>query len=352
MDGEGGRSPSIPVECRHPCPVDGQGLDYARAAAYALRRRLVPPVGAFLRRRDAIETSADDGPDPYGDPEPAWLEIDWREHVRSIDVGGARLAYVEIGDGRPILFVHGLSGSWQNWLENLPVLAARGFRALALDVPGFGVSPMPPWRISVPAYARLICDFALALDLHEVTLVGNSMGGLICAQVAIDDPGWVERLILVSPAGISHATMKRHPAEVSAPLGPLIEPLSTRLREASMRRPGLRDIAFGNVFRHPQLIPRELLWEFWQSGTSDPGFMPTVRALTGYDVRDRLERIAVPTLIVCGRDDPIVPARDAVGYRKRIRGSELVTFADCAHVPMAERPVRFNRLVERFANGR
>jgi pimeloyl-ACP methyl ester carboxylesterase len=144
--------------------------------------------------------------------------------------------------------------------------------------------------------------------------------------------------------------MKRHPAEVSAPLGPLIEPVSTRLRGASMRRPGLRDIAFGNVFRHPRLIPRELLWEFWQSGTSDPGFMPTVRALTGYDVRDRLERIAVPTLIVCGHDDPIVPARDAVGYRERIRGSELVTFADCAHVPMAERPVRFNRLVERFAN--
>jgi pimeloyl-ACP methyl ester carboxylesterase len=331
--------------------VENRGLDYAVAAAYALRRRLVPPVGAFLRRRDAIETSAADGPDPYGDPDPAWLEIDWREHLRSIDVGGARLAYVEIGEGRPILFVHGLSGSWQNWLENLPVLATRGFRALALDVPGFGASPMPPWRISVPAYASLVCDFALALDLHEVTLVGNSMGALICAQVAIGDPRWVERLILVSPAGISHATMKRHPAEVSAPLGPLIEPLSTRLREASLRRPGLRDLAFGNVFRHPQLIPRELLWEFWQGGTNDPGFMPAVRALTGYDFLDRLGRIAVPTLIVCGRDDSIVPARDAVGYQKRIRGSELVIFADCAHVPMAERPVRFNRLVERFASG-
>jgi pimeloyl-ACP methyl ester carboxylesterase len=190
----------------------------------------------------------------------------------------------------------------------------------------------------------------LALDLHDVTLVGNSMGGLICAEVAIRDPTWVSRLILVSPAGISHATMKRHPAEVSAPLGALIEPLSTRLREASMRRPGLRDIAFGKVFRHPQLIPRELLWEFWQSGTNDPGFMPAVRALTGYDFRDRLERISVSTLIVCGRDDPIIPARDAVGYQQRIPRSELVIFADCAHVPMAERPVRFNRLVERFAN--
>jgi pimeloyl-ACP methyl ester carboxylesterase len=77
--------------------------------------------------------------------------------------------------------------------------------------------------------------------------------------------------------------------------------------------------------------------------------MPAVRALTGYDFLDRLERIAVPTLIVWGRDDQIVPARDAAGYHERIRESELAIFADCAHVPMAERPVRFNHLVERFA---
>jgi pimeloyl-ACP methyl ester carboxylesterase len=209
---------------------------------------------------------------------------------------------------------------------------------------------MPTWPISVPAYGSLVNDFSLELNLHAVTLVGNSMGGFICAEVAIADPMWVERLVLVSAAGISHATMKHHPAEVSAPLGPLIEPLSVRLRDASMRWPRLRDIAFGNVFRHPRLLPRELLWEFWQGGTDSPGFMPAVRALAGYDFLDRLERIAVPTLIVWGRDDQIVPARDAAGYHERIHESELAIFADCAHAPMAERPVRFNRLVERFAD--
>jgi pimeloyl-ACP methyl ester carboxylesterase len=326
-----------------------RGAEIARAAAYVLRRRLAPPIGAMLRRRDAIETTAPDGPDPYGDADPVWLKIDWREHLRSVEIAGNPVAYVEIGEGRPIVFVHGLSGSWQNWLENIPVLANHGFRVLALDLPGFGASPMPPWRISVPAFANLVDEFSLALNLHAVTLVGNSMGGFICAEAAIGDPVWVERLVLVSAAGISHATMKRHPAEVSAPLGPLIEPLSARLRDASMRRPGLRDIAFGNVFRHPRLIPRELLWEFWQAGTGCPGFMPAVRALAGYDFRDRLERIAVPTLIVWGADDRIVPARDAVAYHERIRQSELAILADCAHVPMAERPLRFNRLVERFA---
>jgi 4,5:9,10-diseco-3-hydroxy-5,9,17-trioxoandrosta-1(10),2-diene-4-oate hydrolase len=329
--------------------MEHRGAEIAKAAGYVVRRRLAPPIGAMLRRRDAIETTVPDGPDPYGDRDPAWLKIDWREHLHSVDVAGTPIAYVEIGEGRPIVFVHGLSGSWQNWLENIPILANRGFRVLALDLPGFGASPMPAWPISIPAFSSLVDEFSLALNLHAVTLVGNSMGGFICAEVAIRDPIWVESLVLVSAAGISHATMKRHPAEISAPLGPLIEPLSARLRDASMRRPGLRDIAFGNVFRHPRLVPRELLWEFWQAGTDCPGFMPSVRALAGYDFLDRLEGIAVPTLIVWGADDRIVPARDAAGYHERIRESELVILADCAHVPMAERPVRFNHLVERFA---
>ena len=329
--------------------MPNEAVEIARAAGYALRRRLVPPIGAALRRTEAIEASAFDGPDPYGDPDPAWLGIDWREQLHSIEIGGTPVHYVEIGTGQPILLVHGLSGSWQNWLENIPALANRGFRVMALDLPGFGASPMPPWPISVPAYGSIVDDFCLALDLHAVTLVGNSMGGFVCAEVAIRDPMWVERLVLVSAAGISHATMRRHPAEVSAPLGRAIAPLSRRLREASMRRPRLRDITFRNVFRHPRLIPRELLWEFWQGGTDSPGFMPAVRALAGYDFLDRLERIAVPTLIVWGRDDQIVPARDAAGYHEHIRDSALVIFADCGHVPMAERAERFNRLVERFA---
>ena len=137
-----------------------EAVEIARAAGYALRRRLVPPVGAVLGRTDAIETSAPDGPDPYGDADPAWLEIDWREHLHSVEIGGTPVTYVEIGEGRPILLIHGLSGSWQNWLENIPALANRGFRVLALDLPGFGASPMPTWPISVPAYGGLVKDFS------------------------------------------------------------------------------------------------------------------------------------------------------------------------------------------------
>ena len=103
-----------------------------------------------------------EGPDPYGNPDPEWLEIDWREHLHEVELDGTRVNYVELGSGpgMAIVFVHGLSGSWQNWLENIPHFA-RQHRVLALDLPGFGHSPMPEWEISIESYGRLLHRFCL-----------------------------------------------------------------------------------------------------------------------------------------------------------------------------------------------
>jgi pimeloyl-ACP methyl ester carboxylesterase len=291
-----------------------------------------------------------DGPDPYGDPSPAFLDIDWSQHVRRISIEGTEVIYAEIGEGRPVLFIHGLGGNWQNWLENLPAFAAAGCRAIALDLPGFGQSPMPPWEISVPAYGRLVNGFCDALDLEsDVVLVGNSLGGFIAAETAIASPAWIDRLVLVSAAGISHADMKRGPVIAGARALHLTNPIAAALSRGGLRRPGLRQISFQGVFRHPQRIPRELLYEFSVNGVGRPGFLPAVASLTGYDFLDRLESIAVPTLLIWGRDDVVVPASDAPGYVERIADSKLVIFDECGHVPMAERPVRFNREVAEFA---
>ncbi len=97
--------------------------------------------------------------------------------LRRVELPGASVNYVEIGEGPPVLFIHGISGSWQNWLENLPAFGRR-FRAIALDLPGFGASPMPEWELDIPTYGRLIRDFCEKLDLgNDVALVGNSLGG-------------------------------------------------------------------------------------------------------------------------------------------------------------------------------
>src|SRR4029450_4367758 len=130
-----------------------------------------------------------------------WLDIDWQDHLRSTTVHDARVNYVEMGDGPPIVFVHGLAGCWQNWLCNIPHFA-RDHRVIALDLPGFGDSPMPPWEISIANYGRLLDTFCRRLNLHSCVLVGNSMGGFIAAETAIDQPEWGGRLVLVPGGGV------------------------------------------------------------------------------------------------------------------------------------------------------
>lgn len=321
-------------------PVRDELRRIASDTAYAVRlaagRVELPPA------------TPSDGPDPYGNPDPEWLRVDWGDHLRTIDVVGARVNYVEMGEGPPILFVHGLSGAWQNWLETLPHFA-RSHRVIALDLPGFGASPMPPWEISIPSYGRFVRDFCERVGVDRCSLVGNSMGGFIATEVAITDPERVDELTLVSAAGVTWARARREPAAVIARMGRAAAPVLLRFHMSGIRRQRLRKGYFQGVFFDPDSLRREMLWENVVPALNSPGYYDALTTLWGYDIRDRLEEIGVPTLIVWGRNDRVVPVPAAVSYKKRIgENAELVIFDRCGHVPQIERPVRFNRVLERF----
>jgi pimeloyl-ACP methyl ester carboxylesterase len=306
------------------------------------------PLWPFTGAGPPPDPTPADGPDPYGNPDPEWLRIDWREHLRQIEVLDTPVNYCEMGEGGPpIVFVHGLAGCWQNWLENIPHFA-RNHRVIALDLPGFGASPMPPWEISISNYGRIVDEFCSRLNIHSCALVGNSMGGFISTEVAIAQPEWVEKLVLLSAAGISSVHVRRRPAEALGRLLAAASPLTMELRERGMRRWRLRYALFRNVFHYPHRLRPELLWEFGNGADDAPGFLTALGALLGYDFLDRLDRVQIPTLIVWGRDDRVIPSGDALEFERHLSDSRLVVFDRCGHVPMAERPVRFNRLLERF----
>jgi len=294
------------------------------------------------------EATPADGPDPYGNPDPEWLCVDWRAHLGSVDVVGARANYVEIGEGPPLVLVHGLSGAWQNWLETIPHFA-HSHRVVALDLPGFGASPMPPWEISMPAYGRFLRDFCERLGIERCSLVGNSMGGFIATELAINEPERVDELVLVSAAGITWARARQEPARMIARLGRAAAPIAFRYSMAGIRRPRLRRGAFQQVFHDPNAIRPELLFETTVPALQSPGYADALITLWGYDIRDRLSEIEVPTLVVWGRNDRVVPVPAAFSYQRRIGdNADLVIFDECGHVPQMERPVRFNRVVEDF----
>ncbi|HEX5591845.1 MAG TPA: alpha/beta hydrolase [Solirubrobacterales bacterium] len=285
----------------------------------------------------------------YGDPDPEWLKVDWRQHLRKVDLPGAEAVnYVEIGEGEPIIFVHGIAGCWRNWLENLPYFG-RTHRAIALDLPGFGDSPMPSWDISMANYGRLIHDFCERLGIDQVgALVGNSMGGFVGTEAVIEEPERFDRLVLISAAGISFAEWQGRPFEAAARIFEAMIPFMSGDRRAYWTRPRGRKLAFGRLFRNPNKLRPELLAEQVRPGLQAPGFSDALTAIWGYDTRERLPEIEIPTMVVWGLNDQIVPVEGALGYHRLIPRSRLEIFERTGHLPMLERPQRFNPLLEEF----
>jgi pimeloyl-ACP methyl ester carboxylesterase len=298
-------------------------------------------------------TEAEDQPlfpgTDYGNPDPEWLKIDWREHLRQIDLPGAeKVNYVEIGEGEPIVFVHGIAGCWRNFLENLPYFG-RTHRAIALDLPGFGDSPMPSWEITMANYGRLVHDFCERIGVdHAAALVGNSMGGFIATEAVIEEPERFDRLVLISAAGISFAEWEGRPLDAAVRIFKAAIPMLSGERQVYWTTPRGRKLAFGRLFRNPSKLRPELLAEQVRPGLQAPAFSEALTAIWGYDTRDRLPEIEIPTMVVWGLNDQIVPVEGALGYHRLIPRSRLEIFERTGHLPQLERPGRFNPLLDDF----
>ena len=301
------------------------------------------------RARPARVSEARFADDEYGaTAQPDWRETDWREHLNEIEIAGRRVNYVEMGSGEgpPVVFVHGLGGAWQNWLENIPRTAEER-RTFALDLPGFGRSEMPRAEISISGYGRTVNQFCEQLGLDEVVLVGNSMGGFVAAETAIQFPSRVERLVLVSAAGISITNIYRRPAQTWGRVAAALGTYGAANTRATVVRPHLRHMALGFVMRHPTRLRADLCWEqIHAAGT--PGFRDALDALLDYDFRPRLPEIGCPTLIVWGNEDMLVPVEDATEFERQIPNARKILMEDTGHVPMLERPVKFNECLVEF----
>ena len=303
---------------------------------------LVAPARLKAARFAGDDYGVTDGPD--------WRSIVWGEHLHRIEVEGTEVNYVDIGEqgsGRPIVFVHGLGGQWQNWLENMPRFA-ESRRVIALDLPGFGLSAMPAKKISIEGYGRVLADLCDQLDLNPAVVVGNSMGGFVSAELAIRRPDSVERLMLVSAAGVSQMDVAKQPILAAAKGAALVITDNAAQQRWLAGRPALRHAALAIVARHPSRIRPDMAYEGLIKGTAKPGFETALRACLDYDFRDRLPQIGCPVLVVWGEKDAIIPVRDADKFVELIDGARKVVLEDTGHVPMLERAPTFNDLLEKF----
>jgi pimeloyl-ACP methyl ester carboxylesterase len=303
------------------------------------------PAGPWAARRADRDYGVSD--------QPNWRDVDWPAQLRQVEIDGRRANYVDMGDGGqpPALLIHGLGGQWQNWIENIPRVA-RERRVVAPDLPGFGSSEMPRERISIPAYARWIETLCETLGLERVAVVGNSMGGFIASELAIQFPERVERLVLVSAAGITTSNLYRRPALTLARIAAAMATRTAAQHRAVARRRGTRHAALALVARHPGRLRPDAAWEGLMKGVGKPGFADAMRACLDYDFREHLPRIACPTLIVWGEDDALLPVADAHEFERLVPQTRKLVMRDTGHVSMLERPVAFNdALLEFLAEG-
>jgi pimeloyl-ACP methyl ester carboxylesterase len=307
---------------------------------------ILPPV-------DAPDSSPEGGgdPDAYGPVGHSdWLDVDWSEHQRWVRIEDRWINVVELGSGPPLLLIHGLS-CWQSWLENISFFA-RDHRVIALDLPGFGASQPPVEPISISGYARTLDALCDALGVERAVVVGNSMGGFIGAELAIRFPARVERLCLAPAIGLNmeHVRIERRRTIANRVENVLffgLAWLSVR-SDLPVRRARLRQKLLSLVVAHPERLPGALVLQVIRATGRASGFAAALDAITRYPIRDRLGEIVCPTLIVWGAEDRLVPVSDATELEWLIPNSRKLIYEDTGHLPMLERPARFNADLRAF----
>ncbi|MGI9647076.1 MAG: alpha/beta fold hydrolase [Acidimicrobiia bacterium] len=283
--------------------------------------------------------------------------IDLAGPVHYADYGGA---------GPPMVLVHGLGGSHLNWLHVAHRLAAH-HRVTALDLAGFGLTPPAGRKATVQANQELLDTFIAALYPGEsVTLVGNSMGGLVSILQAARHPASVAAMVLVNPAlpmadaaAVNPFTLQR----LFVPLLPGIGEAALGLYYSRVSPEQQLKQTLDAVTVDPARVPAagreanlEMIRLRQQMRWAVPSFLQASRSIAGVLVRRKrfrrtLQDIACPVLLVHGEEDNIVSpasARWAIAQRPDWR---LAMLPDVGHVPQLEAPELFADLVEEFLSG-
>jgi pimeloyl-ACP methyl ester carboxylesterase len=158
----------------------------------------------------------------------------------------------------------------------------------------------------------------------------------------------VERLVLVSAAGITSANVMATPTRVAGRVAATVTAYTAARHRSMARRPVSRHLALALVARHPSRLRPDTAWEGLMKGAGKPAFEAALRACISYDYRDRLGDIACPTLIVWGENDSIISVEDAHQYERLISDSRKVVMEDTGHVPQVERPRAVNDVLLEF----
>jgi pimeloyl-ACP methyl ester carboxylesterase len=272
--------------------------------------------------------------------------------LHELTIHDQRISYLSAGTGPVLLLIHGMAGSAATWRQVIPGLT-KEFTVVAPDLLGHGSSDKPLGDYSLGAFASTLRDLLVALGHERATVVGQSLGGGVAMQFSYQYPERTERLVLVGSGGLGR--------EVNPILRFLSLPSSDAVLRLACAKPVRQTIeSIGSGIARVGLRPAPVVAELWRSYASlaDDGarraFLRTLRAVV--DPRGQAVSAAnrlhladeVPTLIVWGDADPIIPVEHAHAAHTAIPTSRLEIFEGVGHYPHCEAPERFVEVLTEF----
>ncbi len=266
---------------------------------------------------------------------------------------GAALHVEEWGQGPPIVLVHGLSLDHRTWHHQYLALAGR-FRLVGVDLRGHGRSTLGSEAFGPHRSAADLAAVLTELDLHDVVLVGHSLGGTVVGQLCADRPDLVRDhvagLVFVGTFASSIAGEGRFREVFSPTLVRLAARFQTRTEPRGTPSPGALAYVTARQPFGPHPDPEAVRHTLTMAAACAPAVMGAATvANLDYDVRDELGAVACAVLVIRGSHDTLATERSAAQFATALPDAEMVVVDGSGHLPMLESPERFTALLDRFA---
>lgn len=249
---------------------------------------------------------------------------------------------IDRGSGTPVLFIHGFPLQAAMWDYQIDAIVEAGYRAIALDLPGFGASPAPakPTDITMDAYADIVAGVARELGIEKAVLAGLSMGGYVVFAVARRHPELLDGIVLAdtrAQADDGNTWQDRTDQQTALQEGEAIDSLAKTMVEKVLGRPALR---------HQDLVDYVVAL---MTGNTAEGLIGALEAMKHRpDSMLTLAQLDTPALVLVGTQDRLTPLIEANLIRSKLGDAELVTIAEAGHLSNIENPYDFNEALLGF----
>lgn len=267
--------------------------------------------------------------------------------------GGLNIRYLEGGSDpadssrkkrHHVLFIHGLGSSADRWLDIPDALALLDLHTVALDLPGFGMSDKPEdIDYTIDRFVEVVADFIGKAGMGEegaVSFVGHSLGGYVAAQLAARHRNLIDRLVLIDTSGMLHGPTPLLQQYLEAAMNPSKESVRAVFEQL-----------VADPIRIPDILVNGFIYRINQPGAKHAfksAFDNSVYNQIGVDALKQIGDSKVPTLIIWGMQDRLIPLEYSRVFQESISGSSVVIVEDAGHAPFAEKPAIVCELLHRF----